>query len=64
MEFDPDEYQKIKYHRYVQNSYVPTPPRAPITISEQAQTCLIKMGPSSVPSNAQSVVTNVVLQIN
>ena len=23
VEFDPDEYQKFKYHRYVQKSYVP-----------------------------------------
>ena len=30
VEFDPDKYQKLKYHRYVQKSYVPTP-RAPIT---------------------------------
>ena len=25
VEFDPDEYQKFKYDRYVQKSYVPTP---------------------------------------
>ena len=30
MEFDPDEYQKMKYHRYFQKSYVPTPPKVPI----------------------------------
>ena len=24
VEFDPDEYQKFKYHRYVQKSYVPS----------------------------------------
>ena len=41
MEFDPDEYQKFKYHRYVQKSYVPTPLRAPITIWEQTQTFLL-----------------------
>ena len=27
VEFDPDGYQKFKYHRYVQKSYVPTPLR-------------------------------------
>ena len=42
MEFDPDEYQKFKYHRYVQKSYVPTPLRAPITTWEQTQTFLLK----------------------
>ena len=31
VEFDPDEYQKFKYHRYDQKSYVPTPLRAQIT---------------------------------
>ena len=25
VEFDPDEYQKFKYHHHVQKSYVPTP---------------------------------------
>ena len=30
VEFHPDEYQKFKYHRYVQKSYVPTPARAPM----------------------------------
>ena len=34
VEFDPDEYQKFKYHCYVQKSYVPTPLRPPITILE------------------------------
>ena len=29
VEFDIDDYQKFKYHRYVQKSYVPTPHRAP-----------------------------------
>ena len=42
VEFDPDQYQKFKYHRYVQKSYVPTPHRAPITTWEQTQTFLIK----------------------
>ena len=43
VEFDPDEYQKFKYHRNVQKSYVPTPPRAPITIIwDQSLTFLIK----------------------
>ena len=37
-----DEYQKFKYHLYVQKSYVPTPLRAPITTWEQIQTFLIK----------------------
>ena len=32
VEFDSDEYWKFKYYRYVQKSYVPTPPRAPITM--------------------------------
>ena len=52
-EFDPDEYQKFKYHRYVQKSHVPTPLRAPITILEQAQTFLINIRPSSVPSKCE-----------
>ena len=43
MEFDPDEYQKFKYHRYVQKSYVPTPLRAPRTIWEQTQTFLLNI---------------------
>ena len=30
--FDPDEYQKFKYHGHVLKSYVPTSPRAPIII--------------------------------
>ena len=30
VEFDPDESQKFKYHRYVQKSFVPTPLRGPI----------------------------------
>ena len=42
MEFDRDEYQKFKYHRYVQKLYVPTLLRAPITILEQTQTFSIK----------------------
>ena len=42
VEFNPDEYQKFKYHRYVQKSYVPTPLRASITTWEQTQTFLIK----------------------
>ena len=42
MEFDSDEYQKFKYHRYIQKSYVPTPVRASITTWEQTQTFLIK----------------------
>ena len=40
VEFDPHEYQKFKYNRYVQKSYVPTPPSAPITTWEQTQTNL------------------------
>ena len=51
VEFDPDEYQKFKYHRYVQKSYVPTPPRPPVTIWEQSQTFLINIGRSSVSSH-------------
>ena len=35
VEFDPDQYHKFKYHRYVQKSYVPTPLRSPITTWEQ-----------------------------
>ena len=42
VEFDPDEYQKFKDHRYVQKLYVPTSLRAPITTWEQTQTFLIK----------------------
>ena len=42
MEFDPDEYQKFKYRRYVQKSDVPTPLRALITTWEQTQTFLLK----------------------
>ena len=42
VEFDPDEYQKFKYHRYVQKSLVPTPLRAPITTWEETQTFSIK----------------------
>ena len=42
MEFYPSEYQKFKYHRYVQKSYVATPLRAPITTWEQTQTFLLK----------------------
>ena len=42
VEFDPDEYQKFKYHRYVQKSYVPTPLIEPITIWDQTQTFLIQ----------------------
>ena len=41
VEFDPDEYQKFKYHRYVQKSYVPTPPyieHHAIPIWEQSKT--------------------------
>ena len=57
-EFDTDEYQKFKYHRYVQKSYVPTPLRAPITTWEQTQTFLLNIYiyfflPSSVPSHNQ-----------
>ena len=42
VEFNPDEYQKLKYNRFVQKSYVPTPLRAPITTWKQTQTFLIK----------------------
>ena len=42
VEFDPDEYQKFKYHRYVQKSYVSTHLRAPVTTLEQTQPFLIK----------------------
>ena len=69
MEFDPDEYQKFKYHCYVQRSCVPAPPRAPITILEQFQTFL-KIEKSNLifrkieKSFTQSVVTNVVMQAN
>ena len=42
VENEPDEYQKFKYHHYVQKSYVPTPLKAPITTWEQTQTFLIK----------------------
>ena len=42
VEFDNEEYQKFKYHRYVQKSYVPSPLRAPITTWEQTQTFLVK----------------------
>ena len=41
VEFDPDEYQKFNYDRYVPKSYVPTPLRAQITTWEQTQTFLI-----------------------
>ena len=41
VEFNPDEYQKFKYHRYVQKSYGPTPLRAPITTWERTQTFLL-----------------------
>ena len=61
VEFDPDEYQKFKYHRYVQKSYVPTSLRALITTLEQTQTFILKnvylfiiiifFLPSSVPSH-------------
>ena len=61
MIFDPDEYQQFKYHRYVQKSYVKRydvqksyiviPLSAPITIWEQSQTILLKIGPSPVPSH-------------
>ena len=51
VEFDPDEYQKLKYHRYAQKSYVPTPLRAPITTREQTQKFLLKNWPSTVPSH-------------
>ena len=49
----PDEYQKFKYYRYVQKSYVPTPLRAPITTWGQTQTFLLNVFclPSSVPSH-------------
>ena len=53
---------KFKYHRYVQKSYVPTPPRAPITLWGQSQSFLIKIGPSSVLSR-NLLCTNVVRQI-
>ena len=38
VEFDLDDYQKFKFHHYVQKSCVPTPTRAPITILKQSQT--------------------------
>ena len=49
--FVSNEYQKFKYHRYVQKSYVPKPPRAPMTciIWEQSRTFLIKIETSSFP---------------
>ena len=61
VEFDADEYQKFKYHRYVRKSYVPTPPRAPTSIWEQSQTFLINIGHSTVPTH--NLLTNVVIQI-
>ena len=42
VEFDPDEYQEFKCHRYFQKSYVPTPLRAPIITWEQTQNFVIK----------------------
>ena len=61
VEFDPDEYQKFKYHRYVQKSYVPTPLRAPITTCMGTNTNLsiIFFLPSSVPSQNLLWQTNV-----
>ena len=65
VEFDADEYQKFKYHRHVQKSYVPTPLRVPINTWEQTQTFLLnKKKLTFVSSFTQSVVTNVVIQIN
>ena len=66
VEFDPDEYQKFKCHRYVQKSYVPTPLRAPITTWGQTQTFLLNkfLILTFVSSFTQSVVTDVVIQIN
>ena len=43
VEFNPDEYQKFKYHRYGQKSYVPTPLRARITTWEQTQKFLLNI---------------------
>ena len=44
--------------------YVPTPPGAPITIWEQSQTFLTKIGPSSVPSHNLLWQTLYIIQIN
>ena len=61
---DTDEYQKFKYHRYVQKSYVLTPHRAPINICMGTIPNLSNKNRTFISSFTQSDVYKICCETN